>query len=53
MKRFFHTVGTFFAACLTGLLVLGCARTPEDTTQREIEAIAQMRELSDVFGLPK
>ena len=45
MKRFFHTVGTFFAACLTGLLVLGCARTPEDTTQREIEAISQMREL--------
>ena len=46
MKKIFHTVGTFFAACLTGLLVLGCARAPEDTTQREIEAISQMRELS-------
>ena len=47
MKRIFHTVGTFFVLLLTIFMVPGCSeRVPEDTTQREIEAISQMRELS-------
>ena len=47
MKKIFHTVGTFFVLLLTALMLSGCAeRVPEDTTQREIEAISQMRELS-------
>ena len=47
MKKIFHTVGTFFVLLLTIFMVPGCSeRVPEDTTQREIEAISQMRELS-------
>ena len=47
MKIIFHTVGTFFVLLLTIFMVPGCSeRVPEDTTQREIEAISQMRELS-------
>ena len=47
MKCFLHTAGTFFVLLLTALMLSGCAeRVPEDTTQREIEAISQMRELS-------
>ncbi len=47
MKKIFHTVGTFFVFLLTIFMVPGCSeRVPEDTTQREIEAISQMRELS-------
>ncbi len=47
MKSFFHTVGTFFVLLAAALTLPGCAeRVPEDTTQREIEAISQMRELS-------
>ena len=47
MKCFLHTAGTFFVLLLTALMLPGCSeRAPEDTTQREIEAIAQMRELS-------
>ena len=47
MKRFFHTVGTLFAVCSLALTVQGCGRgVPEDTTQREIEAISAMRQLS-------
>ena len=46
-KCFLHTAGTFFVLLLTALMLSGCAeRVPEDTTQREIEAISQMRELS-------
>ena len=41
-------VGTFFAACLSALMVLGCTgRTSiEETVQREVEAITAMRQLS-------
>ena len=47
MKCFLPTAGTFFVLLLTALMLSGCAdRVPEDTTQREIEAISQMRELS-------
>ena len=47
MKCFLHTAGTFFVLLLTALMLPGCSeRATEDTTQREIEAIAQMRELS-------
>ena len=47
MKCFLHTAGTFFVLLLTALMLSGCSdRVPEDTTQREIEAISQMRELS-------
>ena len=47
MKCFLHTAGTFFVLLLTALMLSGCTeRVPEDTTQREIEAISQMRELS-------
>lgn len=47
MKCFLHTAGTFFVLLLTALMLSGCAeRVPEDTTQREIEAISRMRELS-------
>ena len=48
MKGAFHMVGTFFAACLSALMVLGCTgRTSiEETVQREVEAITAMRQLS-------
>ena len=47
MKKIFHTVGTFIVLLLTIFMVPGCSeRVPEDTTQREIEAISRMRELS-------
>ena len=47
MKWFFHTVGTLFVVCAMALAVQGCGRgVPEDTTQREIEAISAMRQLS-------
>lgn len=47
MKCFLHTAGAFFVLLLTALMLSGCSdRVPEDTTQREIEAISQMRELS-------
>ena len=47
MKRFVHTVGTFFALLLAAAALPGCAdRAPEDPTLREIEAISAMRELS-------
>ncbi len=47
MKCFLHTAGTFFVLLLTALMLPGCSeRATEDTTQREIEAISQMRELS-------
>ena len=47
MKCFLHTAGTFFVLLLTALMLPACSeRVPEDTTEREIEAISQMRELS-------
>ncbi len=47
MKCFLHTAGTFFVLLLTALMLPACTeRVPEDTTEREIEAISQMRELS-------
>ncbi len=47
MKCFLHTAGTFFVLLLTALMLPACTeRVPEDTTEREIEAISHMRELS-------
>ena len=47
MKCFLHTAGTFFVLLLTALMLPACTeRVPEDTTEREIEAISQMQELS-------
>ena len=42
-----HIIGFVLAVLLTTATVPGCSeRVPEDTTQREIEAISRMRELS-------
>ena len=47
MKRVFHTVGIFFAACFLALTVQGCGGgAREETVHREIEAITAMRQLS-------
>ena len=48
VKGFFHTVGTFFATCLSALLALGCIGhgAVEETVQREVEAITAMKQLS-------
>ena len=49
MKRFLHTVGTFFVLCLAVFLIpSGCGERSavEDTVQREIEAITAMKQLS-------
>lgn len=47
MKRFFHTVGAFLAACSLALTVQGCGDgVRKETVHREIEAISAMRELS-------
>ena len=47
MKRFLHTVGTFFVLFLL-LTLPGCRERAavEDTVQREIEAITAMKQLS-------
>lgn len=46
-KQGFHIIGFVLAVLLAAATVPGCSdRVPEDTTQREIEAISQMRELS-------
>ena len=47
MKRFLHTVGTFFVLFLL-LALPGCRERAvvEDTVQREIEAITAMKQLS-------
>ena len=47
MKRFLHTVGTFFVLFLL-LTLPGCKERAavEDTVQREIEAITAMKQLS-------
>ncbi len=46
-KQGIHIIGFVLAVLLTTATVPGCSeRVPEDTTQREIEAISQMRELS-------
>ena len=47
MKRFLHTVGTFFVIFLL-LTLPGCRERAamEDTVQREIEAITAMKQLS-------
>ena len=47
MKRFLHTVGTFFVLFLL-LTLPGCRESAavEDTVQREIEAITAMKQLS-------
>ena len=46
-KQGIHIIGFVLAVLLVTATVPGCSeRVPEDTTQREIEAISQMRELS-------
>ena len=47
MKRFLHTIGTFFVLFLL-LTLPGCRERAavEDTVQREIEAITAMKQLS-------
>ena len=48
MKGAFHTVGTFFMTCLSALVLLGCSGRSvlEETVEREIKAITEMKQLS-------
>ena len=47
MDRIFHTVGAVFAACFLVLTVQGCGRSAlEETVEREIKAITEMKQLS-------
>ena len=47
MKRFLHTVGTFSVLFLALLAASGCSRheNVEETVQREVKAISEMRQL--------
>jgi hypothetical protein len=47
LKRFLHTVGTFFVFVLAVLATAGCSRSREvqEMVQREVKAISEMRQL--------
>ena len=47
MRSFFHTLSAVVAACLVVLTVQGCGRSVlEETVEREIKAITEMKQLS-------
>lgn len=47
LKRFLHTVGTFFVFVLAVLATVGCSRNREvqEMVRREVKAISEMRQL--------